>query len=84
MAKPTGLGKGLGALLKETSVSPASVASVGALKRNTAFKGSLPDCIEVDENGGLWIDPALLIPNPSSLVLNLTRNSLMNLPNRLR
>jgi len=82
VAKPTGLGKGLGALLKETSVSPASVTSVGALKTKTASQGNLPDCIEVDENGGLWIDPSLLIP--SSLVLNLTRNSLKSLPNRLR
>ena len=64
MAKATGLGKGLGALLKETSVSPASVTSVGALRTKTASQGNLPDCIEVDENGGLWIDPALLIPNP--------------------
>ena len=70
MAKPTGLGKGLGALLKETSVSPASVTSVGALKTKTASQGNLPDCIEVDENGGL--------------VLNLTRNSLKSLLNRLR
>ncbi|MCR5495335.1 MAG: ParB/RepB/Spo0J family partition protein [Treponema sp.] len=25
---------------------------------------SLPKEIEVDENGGLWLDPALLVPNP--------------------
>ena len=84
MAKPTGLGKGLGALLKETSVSPASVTSVGALKTKTASQGNLPDCIEVDENGGLWIDPALLIPNPQQPRVEFNQKQLEELAESIK
>lgn len=72
MAKSTGLGKGLGALLKENSEASAEVAvSVAAMSGGNAEKSAaptrsskIPACIEVDETGGLWIDPALLVPNP--------------------
>ena len=84
MAKATGLGKGLGALLKETSVSPASVTSVGALKTKTASQGNLPDCIEVDENGGLWIDPALLIPNPQQPRVEFNQKQLEELAESIK
>lgn len=66
MAKNTGLGKGLGALLNENKAAAQEVAlSTGELHTTTIKKNSnLPSCIEVDENGGLWIDPNLLKPNP--------------------
>lgn len=64
MAK-NALGKGLGALLQESSISSEeNTESSGGLHNLSIKKSSLPSCIEVDENGGLWIDPALLKPNP--------------------
>lgn len=66
MAKSTGLGKGLGALLNENKAAAQEVAiSTGAIQSPAIKKNSnLPSCIEVDDNGGLWIDPNLLKPNP--------------------
>lgn len=66
MAKSTGLGKGLGALLNENKAAAQEVAiSTGAIHSPAIKKNSnLPSCIEVDDNGGLWIDPNLLKPNP--------------------
>ena len=37
-----------------------NTSAFGAVARPS----NIPDGIEVDENGGLWVDPALLIPNP--------------------
>ncbi len=62
MAK-NGLGKGLGALLSESSIEPP----VDTTKKVTLTKkkdANIPDAIDVDENGCLWIDPSLLKPNP--------------------
>lgn len=59
MAK-NALGKGLGALLKENSVEDAVPAASPAPVNSK----NIPSCIEVDDNGGLWVDPAFLIPNP--------------------
>lgn len=69
-----GLGKGLGALMGESGVdtntvlhktpvaaeAPAAPVVAATPKINT----NIPSCVEVDENGGLWIDPAYLKPNP--------------------
>ena len=64
MAK-NGLGKGLGALLQENKDASEEVAvSTGGLHTLSLKKSSVPSCIDVDENGGLWIDPSLLKPNP--------------------
>lgn len=63
MAK-NGLGKGLGALLKENSVSIGNTTSPSVLEQKPVRNDKLPSCVEVDDNGGLWLDPALLIPNP--------------------
>ena len=64
MAK-NGLGKGLGALLQENKDASEEVAvSTGGLHTISLKKSSVPSCIDVDENGGLWIDPSLLKPNP--------------------
>lgn len=69
MAK-NGLGKGLGALLSENQAAKEEVdlsvaGGIHNLKVKTTSKSdNIPDVIEVDENGGLWLDPALLKPNP--------------------
>ncbi|MCQ2582555.1 MAG: ParB/RepB/Spo0J family partition protein [Treponema sp.] len=67
-----GLGKGLGALLGESPVDVSktvdiSTSPIGEKPKAAAAVSStakLPVAIETDENGGLWIDPALLQPNP--------------------
>lgn len=68
MAK-TGLGKGLGALLSENVNIEAAPQTQSVIKEiNTKATSSsntnIPSCITVDKNGALWIDPALLKPNP--------------------
>lgn len=66
MAKKNALGKGLDALLSDNPAASEEVAvSTGGLHTITIKKNSeIPDCIETDDNGGLWIDPNLLKPNP--------------------
>lgn len=63
MAKTTGLGRGLDALMgsatKEEQTSTATL-----IKTTTKKSSNIPEQISVDENGGLWIDPNLLKPNP--------------------
>ncbi|MCR5606254.1 MAG: ParB/RepB/Spo0J family partition protein [Treponema sp.] len=54
MARRSGLGKGLGALLEEENTE-SEHATV-----NKAF----PAGINVDDDGQLWVNPALLKPNP--------------------
>lgn len=68
MAK-NALGKGLGALLSETPAAKEEVAvSLGGGIHNvnvvTEKPKNIPSCIEIDDFGGLWVDPALLKPNP--------------------
>lgn len=59
------LGKGLGALLGENSAASEEVAvSTGAVSSSTAKNTNLPSAIEQKEDGSLWLDPALLKPNP--------------------
>lgn len=62
-----GLGKGLSALISESSVEVSPAVNVtstvtSSLKKST--NSNLPSAIETDENGGLWINPNLLQPNP--------------------
>lgn len=62
----TGLGKGLGALISESSVdlNPAVEVNKPVLSVKKSADSNLPSAIETDENGCLWIDPSLLRPNP--------------------
>ena len=79
MAK-NGLGKGLGALLSENKAASEEVAvSTGGLHSLNIKKSNLPSCIEVDENGGLWIDPALLKPNPKQPRVDFNKKQLEEL-----
>lgn len=68
-----GLGRGMDALMgeaehqaqndSEPSVDQIQSAPKTSLKRS-AKSANIPDAIETDENGTLWVDPNLLKPNP--------------------
>ena len=65
MAKHQGLGKGLGALMQEADLSEEISENGVQLKENASpVNLNLPIGISSDENGTLWVDPALLKPNP--------------------
>jgi len=65
VAKHQGLGKGLGALMQEVDLSEEFSENGVQLKENAApVNLNLPAGISSDENGTLWVDPALLKPNP--------------------
>lgn len=73
MAKHQGLGKGLAALMEEEEkvetqsfAKPAPVEKAAASTNGVQVKvsASLPAGIESDSNGTLWVNPALLKPNP--------------------
>ncbi len=67
MAKRNALGKGLAALMSEEEELENKFSSE---KKETASaaplvkKSNLPQGIEADSEGTLWVDPALLKPNP--------------------
>ena len=69
MAK-NALGKGLGALLGENpaareEVAVSTGAATGGGLHNTSLKRTkLPAAIKMEEDGSMWLDPALLKPNP--------------------
>ena len=68
-----GLGRGMDALMgeaehqaqneSEPSVDQIQSAPKASLKRS-AKSANIPDAIETDDNGTLWVDPSLLKPNP--------------------
>lgn len=65
MAKHQGLGKGLGALMQEADLSEEISENGVQIKENASpLNLNLPTGISSDENGTLWVDPALLKPNP--------------------
>ena len=61
MAK-NALGKGLGALLGDSGLVKTDQGSAAQEQVKTSSK--LPSAIETRDDGSLWIDPALLKPNP--------------------
>ena len=63
MAKSTGLGRGLDALMSEAQVEGINSISAPAHTTEKA-KTSLPKGLSSDENGTLWVNPNLLKPNP--------------------
>ncbi len=68
-----GLGRGMDALMgeaehqaqndSEPSVDKIQSAPKASFKKSTK-SANIPDAIETDENGTLWVDPNLLKPNP--------------------
>ena len=75
MAK-NALGKGLGALLHENTTFSESkkLQSLNENSPNANLK--LPENITVEEDGSLWVDPALLIPNPKQPRLEFDQKKL--------
>lgn len=75
MAK-NALGKGLGALLHENTTFSESkkLQSLSKNLPNASLK--LPENITVEEDGSLWVDPALLIPNPKQPRLEFDQKKL--------
>ena len=75
MAK-NALGKGLGALLHENTTFSESkkLQSLSENSPNASLK--LPENITVEEDGSLWVDPALLIPNPKQPRLEFDQKKL--------
>ena len=75
MAK-NALGKGLGALLHENTTFSESkkLQSLSENSHNANLK--LPENITVEEDGSLWVDPALLIPNPKQPRLEFDQKKL--------
>ena len=69
MAK-NALGKGLGALLGENPAAQEEVAvstgaaGAGGLHNTSLKRTKLPAAIKMEEDGSMWLDPALLKPNP--------------------
>lgn len=73
------LGKGLGALMGEASIEQTSILKTNNLHNIALKNADIPSCIEVDENGGLWIDPSLLKPNPKQPRLEFNQKQLEEL-----
>lgn len=82
MAK-NALGKGLGALLKDTAVNEVSIPS-GGIHTIEVKKDNIPACIEVDENGGLWVDPTFLVPNPKQPRMDFNQKQLDELSESIK
>ncbi len=65
-----GLGRGLDALIgnknpsKEENNSLENTEVQGNASQTSLQNAVIPSGIEVDENGGLWANPVLLVPNP--------------------
>ncbi len=64
MARHQGLGKGLDALLEGSNVASFDFDSPQNRSGNAAPQRQLPAGITADEDGTLWVNPALLKPNP--------------------
>ena len=78
MAK-NALGKGLGALLGDTGLKPEFV------NEEIKFSNSkLPSQIETREDGSLWVDPALLKPNPKQPRTEFNQQALQELAESIK
>ena len=78
-----GLGRGLEALMgsvnKNEDTSDISGAVTG--QKNSS---SLPKGVEVDDNGNLWVNPHLLMPNPKQPRKNFKQQELEELAESIR
>lgn len=83
MAK-NALGKGFEALLQENSLSNEN-GNIGELKStNSENPLNLPANIKMEEDGSLWVDPALLIPNPKQPRLEFDQKKLDELSDSIK
>ncbi|MCR5290321.1 MAG: ParB/RepB/Spo0J family partition protein [Treponema sp.] len=81
MSKGLGLGRGLDALMAESEKEQEVVASVEAAQ---ATHTALPVGIETGENGSLWVNPALLKPNPHQPRHEFSQEALQELADSIR
>ena len=90
MASKKGLGKGLGALIKENpDASEEVLISQGlGLHSVQVSKGgrpaNVPACIEVDAEGGLWCDVSMLKPNPKQPRVDFKQKELDELADSIK
>ena len=90
MASKKGLGKGLGALIKENpDASEEVLISQGlGLHSVQVAKGgrpaNVPACIEVDADGGLWCDVNFLKPNPKQPRIDFKQKELDELADSIK
>lgn len=83
MAK-NALGKGFEALLQENSLSNEN-GNIGEIKStNSENSLNLPANIKMEEDGSLWVDPALLIPNPKQPRLEFDQKKMDELSDSIK
>ena len=70
------MGKGLGALLHENTTFSESKKLQSLSENSPNANLKLPESITVEEDGSLWVDPALLIPNPKQPRLEFDQKKL--------
>ena len=75
MASRNALGKGLGALLSDSAVSPEEI------EHNNH---KLPSAIETSDDGRLWVDPNLLKPNPKQPRIEFNQRQLEELSESIK
>ena len=75
MAK-NALGKGLGALLHENTTFSESKKLQSLIENSPNASLKLPQNITMEDDGSLWVDPALLIPNPKQPRLEFDQKKL--------
>lgn len=70
------LGKGLGALLHENTTFSESKILQPSSEKSPDANLKLPENITMEDDGSLWVDPALLIPNPKQPRLEFDQKKL--------
>lgn len=70
------LGKGLGALLHENTTFSESKILQSSSEKSPDVSLKLPENITMEDDGSLWVDPALLIPNPKQPRLEFDQKKL--------
>lgn len=70
------LGKGLGALLHENTTFSESKILQPSSEKSPDASLKLPENITMEDDGSLWVDPALLIPNPKQPRLEFDQKKL--------
>lgn len=75
MAK-NALGKGLGALLHENTTFSESKKLQSLSENSPNANLKLPENITMEEDGSLWVDPTLLVPNPKQPRLEFDQKKL--------
>lgn len=70
------LGKGLGALLHENTTFSESKILQPSSEKSPDVSLKLPENITMEDDGSLWVDPALLIPNPKQPRLEFDQKKL--------